>query len=62
MLGTRYHFSACSGLIGASLGTPADVVKARIMNQPTDGIGRWVKEHSIVQTKCVVKSLIVLAG
>jgi len=32
--------SACSGLIGACLGTPADVVKSRIMNQPTDVKGR----------------------
>ncbi|MCL4124747.1 UNVERIFIED_CONTAM: hypothetical protein GTU68_049583 [Idotea baltica] len=32
--------SACSGLIGAILGTPADVVKARVMNQPTDKLGR----------------------
>ena len=28
--------SACSGFVGASLGTPADVVKSRVMNQPTD--------------------------
>ncbi|XP_071132309.1 mitochondrial uncoupling protein 4-like [Mytilus edulis] len=28
--------SACSGLIAATLGTPADVVKTRIMNQPTE--------------------------
>ncbi|KAK4307166.1 hypothetical protein Pmani_021046 [Petrolisthes manimaculis] len=28
--------SACSGLIGATLGTPLDVVKTRVMNQPTD--------------------------
>ncbi|KAG0723742.1 Mitochondrial uncoupling protein 4 [Chionoecetes opilio] len=28
--------SACSGFIGAALGTPLDVVKTRIMNQPTD--------------------------
>ncbi|XP_042210182.1 mitochondrial uncoupling protein 4-like isoform X3 [Homarus americanus] len=28
--------SACSGLVSAVLGCPADVVKARIMNQPTD--------------------------
>ncbi|CAL4103325.1 unnamed protein product, partial [Meganyctiphanes norvegica] len=32
--------SMCSGLIGASLGTPADVVKTRVMNQPTDHKGR----------------------
>ena len=32
--------SACAGLVGAIMGTPADVVKARIMNQPTDGSGK----------------------
>ena len=26
-------FSACSGLVSAILGTPADVVKTRVMNQ-----------------------------
>ncbi|XP_005096635.1 mitochondrial uncoupling protein 4 [Aplysia californica] len=32
--------SACSGLVAALMGTPADVVKTRIMNQPTkDGKG-----------------------
>ena len=32
--------SACSGLVSATLGTPADVVKTRVMNQPTDQHGR----------------------
>jgi len=32
--------SGCAGLVGAVMGTPADVVKARIMNQPTDANGR----------------------
>lgn len=32
--------SACAGLVGAIMGTPADVVKARIMNQPTDNNGK----------------------
>merc|ERR1711892_405002 len=32
--------SACAGLVGAIMGTPADVVKARVMNQPTDSFGR----------------------
>ncbi|CAH1739025.1 hypothetical protein AGLY_006979 [Aphis glycines] len=33
--------SICAGLVAATLGTPADVVKTRVMNQPTDknGIG-----------------------
>jgi len=32
--------SGCAGLVGATMGTPADVVKARIMNQPTDKRGK----------------------
>eukprot|EP00092_Neocalanus_flemingeri_P064447 GFUD01078206.1.p1 GENE.GFUD01078206.1~~GFUD01078206.1.p1 ORF type:complete len:337 (+),score=82.13 GFUD01078206.1:252-1262(+) len=32
--------SGCAGLVGAIMGTPADVVKARIMNQATDEYGR----------------------
>lgn len=32
--------SICAGLVAALLGTPADVVKTRVMNQPTDEIGR----------------------
>jgi len=34
--------SACAGLVGAVMGTPADVVKARVMNQPTDANGRGI--------------------
>ena len=34
--------SACAGLVGAIMGTPADVVKARIMNQATDERGRGI--------------------
>lgn len=32
--------SICAGLVAAIMGTPADVVKTRIMNQPTDSNGR----------------------
>uniref|UniRef100_A0A7M5ECL1 Mitochondrial uncoupling protein n=2 Tax=Anopheles funestus TaxID=62324 RepID=A0A7M5ECL1_ANOFN len=32
--------SICAGLVAATMGTPADVVKTRIMNQPTDASGR----------------------
>lgn len=32
--------SICAGLVAATMGTPADVVKTRIMNQPTDAAGR----------------------
>ncbi|XP_053317216.1 mitochondrial uncoupling protein 4 [Spea bombifrons] len=34
--------SICSGLVAASLGTPADVIKTRIMNQPRDKNGRGI--------------------
>jgi len=37
---THCMASGCAGLVGAIMGTPADVVKARIMNQPTDSAGR----------------------
>ena len=33
-------FSVCSGLVSATIGTPADVMKTRMMNQPyKDGHG-----------------------
>jgi solute carrier family 25 uncoupling protein 27 len=32
--------SICAGLAAALMGTPADVIKARIMNQPVDSAGR----------------------
>lgn len=32
--------SICAGLVAATMGTPADVVKTRIMNQPTDTLGQ----------------------
>lgn len=32
--------SSAAGLVAAGLGTPADVVKTRVMNQPVDGSGR----------------------
>lgn len=34
--------SICAGLVAAGMGTPADVVKTRVMNQPTDSNGRLV--------------------
>jgi len=40
--------SACAGLVGAIMGTPADVVKARMMNQPTDQYGKGLLyRHSV---------------
>ncbi|XP_037933893.1 mitochondrial uncoupling protein 4-like isoform X2 [Teleopsis dalmanni] len=35
--------SICAGFVAATMGTPADVVKTRIMNQSTDDKGRWRK-------------------
>lgn len=32
--------SVCAGFVAAFLGTPADVVKTRVMNQPTDKTGK----------------------
>ncbi|XP_070581109.1 mitochondrial uncoupling protein 4-like [Ptychodera flava] len=32
--------SGCAGLVAASMSTPADVIKTRVMNQPTDKHGR----------------------
>ena len=32
--------SAVAGLVAATMGAPADVIKTRIMNQPTDAQGR----------------------
>ncbi|XP_037094450.1 mitochondrial uncoupling protein 4-like [Pollicipes pollicipes] len=37
---THFLASVASGLVSATLGTPADVVKTRVMNQPTDSRGR----------------------
>jgi len=34
--------SICSGFTAAVVSTPADVVKTRIMNQPTDASGRFL--------------------
>ena len=47
--------SACAGLAAATLGTPADVVKARVMNQPLDaaGAGRYYSGS----LDCLVKTV-----
>ena len=47
--------SACAGLAAASLGTPADVIKARVMNQPLDAEGRGLKYSGSLD--CLVKSV-----
>jgi len=47
--------SACAGLVGAIMGTPADVVKARIMNQPTDKNGKGTLYKSSFD--CLAKTI-----
>lgn len=47
--------SICSGLVAAILGTPADVVKTRIMNQPRDQEGRGLLYKS--STDCLIQSV-----
>jgi len=47
--------SACAGLVGAIMGTPADVVKARIMNQPTDSSGKGILYKSSLD--CLTKTI-----
>ncbi|KAL4649203.1 mitochondrial uncoupling protein 4, partial [Arapaima gigas] len=47
--------STCSGLIAAVMGTPADVIKTRIMNQPTDTSGRGLLYRS--SWDCLVQSV-----
>ncbi|MGH0147510.1 UNVERIFIED_CONTAM: hypothetical protein FKN15_045440 [Acipenser sinensis] len=44
--------SICSGLVAAAMGTPADVIKTRIMNQPRDSYGRgdldWLSDTFVL--------------
>lgn len=47
--------SACSGLIAAVLGTPADVIKTRVMNQPCDQQGRGLFYKNSLD--CLVQSV-----
>nr|CAH0108935.1 unnamed protein product [Daphnia galeata] len=46
--------SMCAGLVGAIMATPADVIKTRIMNQPTDERGRGLYYKSSVD--CFLKT------
>ncbi|GFT01493.1 mitochondrial uncoupling protein 4 [Nephila pilipes] len=52
---THMLASSCSGLIAATLGTPADVVKTRIMNQPTDSTGKGLFYKSSID--CLIKTV-----
>ena len=56
LLSNTYMNSACSGVVSATLGTPADVMKTRMMNQPygSDGKGLLYRStlNCFVQTVC----------
>ncbi|XP_067098375.1 mitochondrial uncoupling protein 4 [Osmerus mordax] len=47
--------STCSGLVAATMGTPADVIKTRIMNQPRDMMGRGLLYRS--STDCLLQAV-----
>ncbi|XP_046462018.1 mitochondrial uncoupling protein 4-like [Daphnia pulex] len=46
--------SMCAGLVGAIMATPADVIKTRVMNQPTDERGRGLYYKSSID--CFLKT------
>ncbi|OQR79430.1 mitochondrial uncoupling protein 4-like [Tropilaelaps mercedesae] len=46
--------SCCSGFVAAVFATPADVIRTRVMNQPTDEKGRGMLYHS--STDCLMKT------
>ena len=54
---TLYLFicSVFSGFVAALLGTPADVVKTRVMNQPTDANGRGLLYKSSMD--CLLQAI-----
>ncbi|XP_068961184.1 mitochondrial uncoupling protein 4 [Petaurus breviceps papuanus] len=47
--------SISSGLVSCLLGTPADVIKSRVMNQPTDEKGKGLLYKS--STDCLIQSV-----
>ncbi|XP_023687314.1 mitochondrial uncoupling protein 4 [Paramormyrops kingsleyae] len=47
--------STCSGLVAAIMGTPADVIKTRIMNQPRDNGGRGLLYKSSLD--CLLQTI-----
>ncbi|XP_072495829.1 mitochondrial uncoupling protein 4 [Notamacropus eugenii] len=47
--------SISSGLVSCLLGTPADVIKSRVMNQPTDKKGKGLLYKS--STDCLIQSI-----
>ena len=49
-------------LVGAIFGTPADVVKARIMNQPTDKFGKGEDTHTLSYGRASSSSMLLLSA
>ncbi|KAG5882258.1 hypothetical protein JTB14_014955 [Gonioctena quinquepunctata] len=47
--------SSCAGFVAASMGTPADVIKTRVMNQPLDEKGRGLLYRSSID--CLRKTI-----
>ncbi|XP_065340668.1 mitochondrial uncoupling protein 4 [Cloeon dipterum] len=47
--------SGCAGLVAATMGTPADVIKTRIMNQPTDAKGNGLLYKGSID--CLMKTV-----
>ncbi|XP_072400861.1 mitochondrial uncoupling protein 4-like isoform X7 [Diabrotica undecimpunctata] len=47
--------SSCAGFVAASMGTPADVIKTRVMNQPLDDRGRGILYSSSID--CLRKTI-----
>ena len=47
--------SACSGVVSATLGTPADVIKTRMMNQPFGLVGKRRPSRSTLN--CLVQTV-----
>uniref|UniRef100_UPI00398F4B7B mitochondrial uncoupling protein 4 n=1 Tax=Pristiophorus japonicus TaxID=55135 RepID=UPI00398F4B7B len=47
--------SICSGLVAATMGTPADVIKTRIMNQTRDKQGRGLRYKSTID--CLMQTI-----
>ncbi|XP_071444065.1 mitochondrial uncoupling protein 4 [Hetaerina americana] len=52
---THIMASVCAGFSAAVLGTPADVIKTRVMNQPTDETGKGLVYKSSVD--CLIKTV-----
>ena len=54
-ISTHTLFSACSGVVSATLGTPADVMKTRMMNQPYGLDGKGLLYRSTLD--CLIQTV-----